>query len=787
MSALFALALALQARPATPATPQASDQAGFVVSDTVRGRRTRRLVVTPEHMRTAFKSPVAKTLVDRARRMRIAQDSALMSYDATTYLRVSAGMGISKFGRERLIFRHENATQVKWHRNTGAWVEVKGARTVIPIAPEEAQKEAQADMDTDMNPIPYYPGQEPLLTFTGGDNIETQVNDRDVVHPLAEGSEAYYTYSAGDSVSFKLPDGSMVQLREINVRPRIPKWNVVVGSLWFDVSSGQLVRAAYRFAVAMDVWAQVAEEDSTAQDDIPFWVKPLISPMNAQITAIAIEYGLYQGRFWLPRMRSAEGDARVSFMRVPFKMEQSFKYASVNAIDSLPNIQAVRRMSPPDSLSEKQRDKWRDSVRAERRYIREAIADSIKMGLKIEEPRCDSLNTRLVTESRDGGILRVATRVTCDMEKLTNSPDLPKSIYDEGEEVFGTGERDALIKEALSMTAQPPFAIGLVRPQMKWGLEFTRYNRVEGLSSAIKLDQVLGAGYTASLQGRIGIADLVPNLELGLTRSNLRRAISGRVYTRLVSASDWGTPLSFGASLNAFLFGRDEGFYYRTAGAELELAREVGSPFTWRFFAERERGAAVNNDFSLGAGFRPNITTQMRDYAGASVRHLFSRGLDPNAFRFFSDLRLEGATSDTAGTAYGRSAVDMTFTKGIGTVVAALTLGGGTSVGNVPSHRQWFVGGTQTVRGQRPDTAVAGNAYWLTRLEVGNTFSGARPVVFADFGWVGDRTKWSQVGRPLSGVGVGASFLDGLMRADIAHGIYPHRGTRVDFYLDARF
>src|SRR6185369_13488377 len=179
-------------------------------------------------------------------------------------------------------------------------------------------------------------------------------------------------------------------------------------------------------------------------------------------------------------------------------------------------------------------------------------------------------------EHRRGANLNVATHVTCDLAKLANSPDLPKSIYDENDEVFGSSERDALIKEALSMGAQPPFMIGhgMPRPQLKWGLEYTRYNRVEGLSSAARLEENLGAGLTASLQARLGVADLVPNLEAGVTRSNLRRNISGRFYSRLVSASDWGNPLSFGASVSALLFGRDEGFYYRAAGAEVELARE---------------------------------------------------------------------------------------------------------------------------------------------------------------------------------------------------------------------
>ena len=788
------MALALQVRVEASATQRPDSSRKKDVSVTVdvgggnrRDRPPRRIPVTAEHLRTAYKSPAARSLVQRARAMRVAQDSALKSYDATTYLRISAGMGFSKIGRDRLIFRHENATQVKWHRDVGAWIEVKGARTVIPVAPEEAQKEAGADMDSDFNPIPYYPGQEPMLTFTGNESVQATVDERDVVHPLAEGAEAYYTYEAGDSVSFKLPDGTEVQLREINVRPRVPKWNVVVGSLWFDVRSGQLVRAAYRLAVPMDVWAKVAEEDSTAQDDIPFWVKPLISPMNAQVSAIAIEYGLYQGRFWLPRLRSAEGDAHVSFMRVPFKMEQAFKYTSVNAIDSLPPIKVTIRPRPPDSLSGKDLQRWRDSVRAVRRTERQAVQDSIKQGLKIEEPRCDSTNSRTIMEHRRDGNLNVATHITCDISKLANSPDLPKSIYDEGEEIFGSAEKDALITEALSMTAQPPFALGVVPPQLKWGLEYTRYNRVEGLSSALRVEQVLGAGYTAAFQGRIGLADFVPNLELGVSRSNLRRVITGRAYSRLVSASDWGNPLSFGASVSALLFGRDEGFYYRATGAELELARERGNPLTWRFFAERERAASVSTSFTFGAAFRPNITTPTRNYAGASVRFVHSRGLDPNGFRMFTDARAEGATSDTAGGAYGRGALDVTFTQGIGRVAAALTLGGGTSVGNVPSQRRWFLGGTQTVRGQRPDTAQAGNAYWLGRFELGTTFSAARPVVFTDFGWVGDRTKISQVGRPMSGVGVGASFLDGLIRADLSHGIFPRRANRFDLYLEARF
>lgn len=796
MTALLALALVMQVRMDASVRRDSTDttKKNTNVSVTIGGgssrderRPPKRVPVTADHLLTAFKTPRARALLERARAMRMAQDSALMSYDATTYLRISAGMGFSKIGRDRLIFRHENATQVRWHRDVGAYIEVKGARTVIPVAPEEAQKEASNEMDTDITPVPYYPGQEPLFSFNGGESVQAQVNERDMVHPLAEGAEAYYTYEVGDSVTFRLPDGSAIELRELDVRPRRARWNVAVGSLWFDASTGQLVRAAYRLAVPMDVWAVVAEEDSTAQDDIPIWVKPLISPMRMQVSAIAVEYGLYQGRFWLPRQRSAEGDAQVSFMRVPFKFEQKFTYASVNAIDSLPPITVTIRPQPPDSLSEADREKWRDSARAERRKLRLAQADSVKKGLKVEEPRCDSTNARTMTERRREANLSVAVHISCDIDKLANSPDLPKSIYDDGEEIFGSSERDALIKEALAMGAQPPFAIGAIPPTIKWGLEFTRFNRIEGLSSAVLVEQNLGAGYTASLEGRIGHADLEPNVALTLARSNLAKTMRGRAYNRLVSASDWGNPLSFGSSLSALLFGRDEGFYYRASGLELEYAREQGAPLTWRFFAERQRSAAVDNAFTLGASFIPNLTARTGQYAGIATRFLHTKGLDPNGFRMFTDLRLESAISDSANAVFGRGALDLTFTQGLGRLATAVTLSGGTSAGVVPTQRRWYLGGAHTVRGQRPDTSRSGNAFWLGRLELGSSVQGIRPVVFGDVGWVGDRTRWKSVGRPMSGAGVGASAFDGLIRLDLSRGLYPDKRIRLDMYVEAKF
>src|SRR5687767_1771248 len=67
-----------------------------------RNREPRRIPVTEEHRRTAFRTPMARALLERARDARMSQDSALMSYDVMAHMRISAGMALSRLGRDRL-------------------------------------------------------------------------------------------------------------------------------------------------------------------------------------------------------------------------------------------------------------------------------------------------------------------------------------------------------------------------------------------------------------------------------------------------------------------------------------------------------------------------------------------------------------------------------------------------------------------------------------------------------------------------------------------------------------
>jgi hemolysin activation/secretion protein len=62
-----------------------------------------------------------------------------------------------------------------------------------------------------------------------------------------------------------------------------------------------------------------------------------------------------------------------------------------------------------------------------------------------------------------------------------------------------------------------------------------------------------------------------------------------------------------------------------------------------------------------------------------------------------------------------------------------------------------------------------------------------RPTLFVDLGWAGAREQWLHPGRQtMSGAGIGASFLDGLLHFDVARGIHPSHGMHVDFYVEGR-
>ena len=776
---LLAATLLLQVAQPAPAQPPADDSARVAADSASSRDRARRIPVTTEHLRTAYEEDGARVLLERAREARIRQDTALAAYDATTYQRISAGLGIRRFGRERLVFRREDATRVRWRRGEGAVVDVLGARQAVPSGKGGLQ--VQVEMDDGISPIPYFPGQESL--WIGGDMVEREVNDRSIVHPLAEGSEAYYRYALGDSVTVRLPGGRAINLRELRVRPREPKWNLAVGSLWFDTDGAQLVRAVYRMSVPMEIWDVV--EDSGDDEDVPGWVKALVNPLRATVSAVTVEYGLEGGRFWLPRSQAVEAEAQMSFARVPVHFQQSFRYATVTgSLDSAAVLPAM-----PDSIVAESKA-WTDSVKA----LPSAERDSARAARRVaRREECSGATERVRGQARFDGALAVVTRIPCDTLALVNSAELPASIFDAGDELFDQRMQDALVEASLSLADQAMWAPQ--RPTLRYGFGdgLMRYNRVEGLSPAIGVEQRLGRGYTARALARIGTADWQPNAELSLERGDGRRTITGTVYRRLAAANDWGEPLGLAGSLSSFFLGHDAGFYYRSWGAELSglgIGRRIGDgTFAWRVFSERHDVAEVETQFAVynklaDREFRPNIEAAEGSVTGMGARWTRTFGLDPSATRLLADVRGEGGVGSFV---YGRGLADLTLSHPLGERIgAALTASAGSSFGVVPIQRQFYLGGPQTIRGQESG-AMIGDSYWMTRAELSTNATAARPAIFYDIGWAGGRGDWRHPGRPASGAGVGLSVLDGLFRFDVARGIYPERQWKVEMYMEARF
>lgn len=726
--------------------------------------------MTDAHLATAFEDARAESLLLRAREARLRRDSSLVSYDARAYQRASIGMGFKAIGRDRLLVRHEAVTRVRWRRGHGAVIDVLGSRFAVPPVMGGA---LDVD-DTEIPGIPYYPGRDDF--WFGFPATLAEREDATFIHPIAEGAEAYYRYALGDSASFRLQDGTLVRIVELRVRPREPSWRLAVGSLWFDDASAQLVRAVYRLAAPLEGLIQLPVEGGNPL--LRGAIETAMKPSRATLESLVIEHGLYEGRYWLPRVQVLEGNVQLSFARVPIRIEERFDYHAVNGVlDSLPDV--------PEFVG-----RALDSLRADSLGLQgEEREQWMRERLMEFKGSCDGLEgERLRGHARHGREIPTLVRLPCDTIALKSSPELPPSIFEESEAIMSREDLQQ-VQEMLGFGANAPFAPQAPTLYFGPGAGLLRYNRIEGISVGLGGRSELGAGFAAEARAQIGTADLEPNGELALERSAGARSWRLAGYRRLNASTDWGTPLSFGASLNALLFGLDEGFYHRAHGAELVAVGTGDERLEWRVFAERHEIARRETHFSLanalhGLGFDANIEADEGTLVGAEARLTRTFGVDPRGTRLFADLRLEGATGDFT---FLRGTFDATLSRALSRhLAAALTVGGGSTTGEVPLQRHFFLGGTQTVRGQPAGTAI-GPAYWLGRVELGTGILAARPVLFYDIGWAGDRNDWRNPGRPLSGAGVGVSFLDGLVRLDVARGIWPRRRWTAGLYLEARF
>jgi hypothetical protein len=207
-------------------------------------------------------------------------DSALRSYSARAhgfvFFLAQVGEGLAE--PPRLVKADELKVDVYWKAPGRSKQVILGWRdgTFLP---------------TDIN---YHRDHLGIVTNNFGNLIRIGEGDevRDAVHPLSpDGLEAYH-FALADSLAITTAAGE-VTVYQVQVRPRTYRRPLVVGNLYIDVATAELVRFRFSFTPAAYLDRQL--------EDI----------------SVVLESALFENRYWLPRRQEVEIRRRVTWLDFP--------------------------------------------------------------------------------------------------------------------------------------------------------------------------------------------------------------------------------------------------------------------------------------------------------------------------------------------------------------------------------------------------------------------------------------------------------------------------------------
>ncbi|HEY0811588.1 MAG TPA: hypothetical protein VGD49_15565, partial [Longimicrobiales bacterium] len=573
----------------------------------------------------------ARELVRRARERRQIADVSIEGYKALAKERISAGL--RGFRRDRLMYRREVAGRIEWTREGPARIEVLGAREMVPIAMKGVQ--LPSDLTGFMPHLAFDPADQRMLF--GWDDKSF------VRHPLAPDAETDYRYRTGGTTSIQLQDGRVVRLIELQIVPRRADPHLINGSFWLDAETHSIVQVAFKLARKIDLLRDLEDEDDPDEDEVPGFLRN----MEADIDYVTIEYGLYDLRWWMPRIIAFEGGVRVGPFRMPLLYERSYSDYEIKGLER-PVAISMAEMLQRDSVRSAQEDKCENRMQV-----------SVNVG---NERRASQDTTNTQQAGRCG---RWEVAMSTDTAKIIESDLLPENKYSDDEELLTESDLKQL-KDRLEGLGHLPGL--LAAPEVKWSLidpGMARYNRIEALSVGSSASVDFGR-YVINAAARIGVADLEPNFRLGITRPGEHMSLTLAAYRRLNGTDPWRNAFNLGSSLTSLFFGREETDFYRSLGVELrgEPAGAAGGSYWWRLYAQRESSADVETQFSVRHlfdnehEFRTNIVADEIDAVGAEATWRFQHGLNPTGFRFGAELYANAATGTTN---FGRGALTVRF------------------------------------------------------------------------------------------------------------------------------
>jgi len=701
-----------------------------------------------------FRDEAARELIRRARAERGREAAGLASWESTIRERISVGLTTQDIRRERGLFTSERVGRVRWDSTGVETIRWFGIRRAVPIAGEGA--EIEVERPENLTEFPVDPAGDRLVL--AGSPFH---------HPLADDAGDYYRFASGDTMRVILPSGEEVVLAEVRVEPRTSDFEILAGSLWFDLASAALVRGAFRPARPFDL--QLDEPEEAA--DVPGFLKPIV----VRVEAMIVEYALYDLQWWLPTRVRFEGDGQIgSLLTIPVVVEAFTQDVEINepGLDPefpVPEGWTRSEIGPCDDPHEGRR----------RRDERDAPdEDEEEQEDRVEAEAAGEAQDAEPCENPDG-----PTRIILlpPEETLVEWFDSDEESQLSNEEPFSSDELNQ-IRDRLGKITLPPAPTA--EPTIR--LAGFRYNRVEALSGGVRAEVPLDGETRLIGEARIGLADLVPNLSASVVRRSGDGEVEMAGYWKLQDVGDWGNPFALLPSAHALLLAYDDAQYYRVAGLSVGWRGGGTTRTELRLFGERHIDAPKETDVSLphllsDYEFPENVTAEKATLFGVSGRVRLQAGRDPDKPIYTATVWAEGAVGDREYIRYaGSGSVGAPIAR---VAEVALEASAGSSVGTPPPQRYFFLGGVETLRAfpNTPD-ANRGTAFWLSRVELGTRNPALRFVLFSDLGWAGSRSDFT-FDDPAISAGIGISGLDGLIRLDVARSLQGREPNAWRVYL----
>ena len=764
--------------------------AGVTTPEPVRASLLAQQPAGPE---SAFADSVARDLHAAAVANWKRLDESLAHYTARVEQRMAAAVRSPL--KDRVVYRSESAFRVLWQRDANPVTQVLGTRTRYP-----GRSDSEAGNFRWLGEIPFDVPFDPAgdrllfgLAKDTADSGETEAGGRTEIrnlgmvgtadefwfeHPLADDAEAHYRFRSGDTLTLSFPDGSRLTTVQLDVLAREANPHLISGTLWIEPESGALVRAVYQLARPLDM---MRDSEPRPNQVGPPPIPPMLRPLIMNVSFVSVSYGPWENEVWMPHAMRLEAEIRMGVVKVPVSFEMSYLIESV-----------VLGTGATAGASE-------------------AFVDESQEG-------ADSAFYAVVdrTDSRRGpaGMLLVAA----DPADAETSPHLPPPIWVETPGFHTIGEVESFLSALAALPAAPPAAVsGRWTLDLPWAREgLLRYNRIEGLSVGTQARAAFSHGLSVVATGRIGLADIRPRARLEFERATVLRRLSVASYRELRATDAAGAYLGPGNSARALFLGRDYGDYYQATGAELVWRPPTTAPESYRFglYAERqetvetEAAFAVFRAFDDNWSFRPNAIVDEIEEAGVELRLSPWWGSDPTGGQFGLGLYAQGAMwrlsrddafediSAGGGRATGHARDNYVRASAIARAVIpvfggtatiwrlGVEAGGGTTWGAAPVQRAWPLGGPRTLRGFVPGT-ISGPTFLQGRLELARSWNTLGASLFGDTGWAGERASFDS-GDVLSGIGIGVTVLDGLLRIDLARALDgPDPAFRFHVHVDA--